>query len=259
MLLGEFESAKEIYRLCPGLIPEPFGCGRYHANDPITYFYLSEFVDMDITTAPDPDEFAGKLSEMHKLSQSPTGKFGFHVVTCDGKMPHTVDWQDSWADFFARLLKGICKIDIENNGPWPEMERATEQLINKVIPRLLGDLRHDGEPIKPCIIHGDLWEPNLGTRFDNGELIMYDVGSYYAHNEMDLGQWRADFCSHLRSQVYTQAYLRCYPAAEPQEEFDDRNRLYSLKGTINYSAGHPGCVVRQTYVTFPLTSTALFS
>jgi len=57
---------------------------------------------------------------------------------------------------------------------------------------------------------------------------------------------RADFCSSLRSPVYPQRYLRYYPAAEPVEEFDDRNRLYSLKGTINYSAGHPGCIVRQT-------------
>ncbi|KAK1764261.1 Fructosamine kinase-domain-containing protein [Phialemonium atrogriseum] len=246
MLKGEFESAKEIYRLMPGFIPQPFAYGRYKVSNPVPYFYLSEFIDMDITTAPDPGEFATKLAELHKKSESPTGKFGFHVVTCDGKMPHTVDWQDSWAVFFGRLLQGICKIDRETNGPWPEMERATEQLITKVIPRLLGNLRHDGEPIKPCIIHGDLWEPNLGINLETGELMMYDVGSYYAHNEMDLGQWRADFCSHLRSPIYPRQYLRHYPAAEPAEEFDDRNRLYSLKGTINYSAGHPGCIVRQT-------------
>lgn len=139
-------------------------------------------------TAPDPEELAVKLAELHHRSSSPTGKFGFHVVTCDGKMPHTVDWQDSWAGFFGRVLQGICKIDVEANGPWPEMERATEQVITKVVPRFLGNLRHQGEPIKPCIIHGDLWEPNLGVDRKTGELVMYDVGSYYAHNEMDLGQ-----------------------------------------------------------------------
>ncbi|TPX17325.1 uncharacterized protein E0L32_012212 [Thyridium curvatum] len=81
---------------------------------------------------------------------------------------------------------------------------------------------------------------------ETGQLVMYDVGSYYAHNEMDLGQWRADFCSHLRSKIYIRQYLRNYPAAEPADEFDDRNRLYSLKGSINYSAGHPGCIIRRT-------------
>jgi len=188
MLRGEFESAKEIYRLMPGFIPKPYGYGRYKEADPVTYFYLSEFIDMDITTPPGPDEFAAKLSELHKKSESPTGKFGFHVVTCDGKMPHTVDWQDSWAVFYGRLLQGVCKLDTETNGRWPEMERALQQLIDKVIPRLLGNLTHEGKPIKPTIIHGDLWEPNLGTNMETGELVMYDVGSYYAHNEMDLGQ-----------------------------------------------------------------------
>lgn len=37
-----------------------------------------------------------------------------------------------------------------------------------------------------------------------------------------------------------------YPPAQPVEEFDDRNRLYSVKGALNYSAGHPGCIVRRT-------------
>lgn len=246
MLNGEWESAKEIYRLMPGLIPKPYGYGRYKTESPAIYFYVSEFIDMDITTAPGPEKLASKLAELHQKSTSPTRKFGFHVVTCDGKMPHTVDWQETWPEFFGRLLRGICKIDVKTNGPWPEMERATEQVITKVVPRLLGNLRHKGEPIKPCIIRGDLWEPNLGINKKTGDLVMYDVGSYYAHNEMDLGQWRADFCSHVREQVYKDRYHAHYSKAEPEDEFDDRNRLYSLKGTINYSAGHPGSTVRQS-------------
>lgn len=64
------------------------------------------------------------------------------------------------------------------------MERATEQVITKVVPYLIGDLRHLGKPIKPCLIHGDIWEPNLGTDLETGDLIIFDAGSYYAHNEM---------------------------------------------------------------------------
>ena len=139
MLKVEFESAKEIYKLMPGLIPKPYGYGRYQTMDPVTYFYLSEFADMDTTTAPEPVEFASNLAELHKKSQSPTGKFGFHIVTCDSKMPHTVDWEESWAIFFGKLLRGVCKFDLETNGPWPEIERATEQLITKVVPRLFGN------------------------------------------------------------------------------------------------------------------------
>lgn len=108
MLMGESESAKEIYSSMPGLIPKPYGYGQYKTPDPVTYFYVSEFIGVDIFTAPEPkkdtaldskerpapnsQELAAKLAELHRKSTSPTGKFGFHVVTCDGKMPHTVDW-----------------------------------------------------------------------------------------------------------------------------------------------------------------------
>jgi fructosamine-3-kinase len=246
MLLGEFESSKIIYGLMPEFIPEPFGYGRYKAKTPVTYFYLSEFVDMDVTSAPEPVEFTNKLAELHKKSTSPTGKFGFHVTTCDGKMAHTVEWEESWAIFFQKLLIGVCKLDVETNGPWPELERATKQVAFHVVPRLLGALQTEGRQIKPSIIHGDLWEGNLGISMETGDILMYDAGSYYAHNEMELGHWRAEFSSHLRSKIYTRYYLLNYPAAEPVEEFDDRNRLYSIKSSINYSAGHPGNIMRQT-------------
>ena len=50
---------------------------------------------------------------MHKASVSPTGKFGFPVKTCDGKLAYTVDWNASWASFYRKLLLGVCKLDLE--------------------------------------------------------------------------------------------------------------------------------------------------
>lgn len=246
MLRGEFESSKIIYGLMPKFIPEPVGFGKFKVQNPATYFYLSEFVDMDVATAPEPAEFTGRLAEMHKTSQSPTGQFGFHVATCDGKMAHTVEWEESWAVFYRKLFVGVCKLDLETNGPWPELERATEQVATKVIPRLLGPLQAEGQKIKPCIMHGDLWEGNMGINLETGDTLLFDAGSYYAHNEMELGHWRCEFSSVFRSETYTRHYLQNYPAAEPVDEFDDRNRLYSIKGAINYCAGHPGSILRKT-------------
>ncbi|KAL6912641.1 hypothetical protein ACHAPO_012046 [Fusarium lateritium] len=248
MLRGEFESSKIIHTIKPHLIPEPIAFGQYEQATSPTFFFLSEFVDMETESAPDPDQLGRKLAELHKESQKTTGKFGFHVQTCDGRMPHNVDWQDNWPTFFGNLLKGIYKIDAKVNGHWPEFERATDQIINKVVPRLLGGLTNDGKPIMPCILHGDLWEPNIGKRKNTGELILFDASSFWGHNEMDLGLWRANFCQHLRPnlETYVESYLRHFPAAGPEEEFYDRNRLYSLKATINYSAGHPGSITRHT-------------
>ncbi|KAJ3578208.1 hypothetical protein NPX13_g2352 [Xylaria arbuscula] len=246
MLRGEYESSKLIYEKQEDFIPEPFGFGKYHDSESETYFYLSAFVDMDVTTAPDPDEFTTRLAEMHKLSQSPTGKFGFHVQTCDGDRAHVVDWEQSWAIFYKNLLLGVCKLDLKRNGPWPEFERAIDQVVSKVIPILLDPLQADGKTLKPCIIHGDLWEGNMGINMETGDTLLFDAGSYFAHNEMELGHWRCEFSSVFRSKLYTRQYLRNYPAADPADQFDDRNRLYSLKGAINYSAGHPGSALRIT-------------
>lgn len=83
MLRGEYESSKIIYNLMNDFLPKPYGFGKYKVSSPPTYFYLSEFVDMDVTAAPDPAEFTARLAQMHQLSESPTGKFGFSVQTCD--------------------------------------------------------------------------------------------------------------------------------------------------------------------------------
>lgn len=57
----------------------------------------------------------------------------------------------------------------------------------------------------------------------------------------------------FRSKSYMAAYLRQFPVSEPVDEFDDRNRLYSIKVAINYSAMRPGSVRRKTCVPFALT------
>ncbi|KAL7936006.1 Fructosamine kinase domain-containing protein [Trichoderma chlorosporum] len=246
MLHGEFESSKMIHSLMPDFIPKPIGFGTYKMQSPPTYFYVSEFIDMDVKTAPDPAEFCSKLANLHRLSKSPTGKFGFHIQTCDGDRAHKVDWQDSWAVFYRNLFLGVCELDIKRNGQWPEYERAIQQVAWKVIPRLLEPLQSEGRQIKPCIIHGDLWEGNVGIKMKTGDTLLFDAGSYFAHNEMELGHWRCEFSSVFRAKTYIQHYLRNYPAAKPVDEFEDRNRLYSLKGTINYSAGHPGSILRKT-------------
>ena len=157
MLCGEFTSMKEIYALVPGLVPVPHGWGRYTKTEPEIYFFLSDFVDMS-TTAPDPERLAMRLAELHLKSRSPSDMFGYHVITCDGRLPLTVEWEASWARFFSKLLRGVLKLDAEVNGIWDELDAAAEHLVAAVIPRLLGILQADDRVSKSSLIHGDCWE-----------------------------------------------------------------------------------------------------
>lgn len=156
-MLGEFTSMTKIHSLVPRLVPAPHGWGKYKTGSPDTYFFLSDFVDMD-TSAPEPAQFTARLAELHRKSISPTGMFGFKVTTCDGRLPHTVAWEKSWATFFTKLLRGVLKLDTEINGVWLGLEAATDQVITGVIPRLLGNLQGHGRELKPSLIHGDCWE-----------------------------------------------------------------------------------------------------
>ena len=150
MMLGEFTSVTIIHSLIPGLVPAPHGWGKYKASLPGTYFYLSNFLDMD-TSAPEPAQFTARVAELHRKSKSPNGMFSFEVTTCDGKLPHTVAWEKSWATFFRKLRRGVLKLDTEANGVWPELEATADQVITFVIPRLQADRRE----LKPSLIHGD--------------------------------------------------------------------------------------------------------
>ncbi|KAF1851055.1 uncharacterized protein K460DRAFT_401082 [Cucurbitaria berberidis CBS 394.84] len=150
MLKGEYESSKIIYGL-----PKPIGFGRYKIENPPTYFYLSEFVDMDVTTAPDPSEFTERLAQLHQVMSTN------HCHVAPGSF--------------------------------------------------IKDTAYSLNP-----------------------------------NAVKLGIWRCQFSSVFRSKEYTRHYLRNYPAEEPVAEFNDRNRVYSLKNDPNYSVGHPGTSLRKS-------------
>ena len=150
---------------------------------------------MDVTTKPGPEGLMDRLAKLHKNSQSPTGKFGFPVTTYDGNIPHLVTWESKWVDFFRNLFLHACSLDADANEPWPELDLAVRHMSDAVIPRLLGNLRQGGgseEPIKPCLIHGDLWEGNRGIDKEKGGSVVYDASSYFAHNEMEFGNWRSE-------------------------------------------------------------------
>ncbi|KAL8874003.1 MAG: hypothetical protein Q9174_000599 [Haloplaca sp. 1 TL-2023] len=254
MFEGEYTSLRTIEAACPGLVPSVLGCGEFASSvgDSKLHFLVEEFLQLDSQSKPEPDEFASSLAALHRNGRSPNGTFGFPVATCDGPLPHPVKWQANWATFFAELLRSRVRMDAEACGPWSELEKAADQVIDKVVPRLLNSLSWNGRPIEPALIHGDLWDANVGT-VGAGKTIIFDAGSYYAHNEMEIGIWRVIYAEKLGHSLYKDAYLRSYPAAEPLEEWDDRNRLYSLKCNLNWSATDPGIITRQMYgISFPV-------
>jgi len=63
-----WESSKEVSKLMSDFICKPTSFGKYKVADHDAYFYLSMFVDMDVTTTPTPRRFAEKLVALHRDS-----------------------------------------------------------------------------------------------------------------------------------------------------------------------------------------------
>ncbi|KAK1516551.1 hypothetical protein CABS01_06518 [Colletotrichum abscissum] len=242
---GELHSANSINELITGFVPKAAGWGMYQQAEVAVYWFLGDFHDMELSRAPEPMRFTSQIAELHRRGASPNGMFGFQVATVCGVMVRTVTWEKSWAASFTHQLKDVIKYDNEVNPPWPEYDSACEQLIQKVIPRLLGILQADGRTIIPTLIHGDLWEGNVGIDMETGESIAFDPGCVYAHNECEFGTWRCPWAHHFNAPIYQRLYQRHFEPSEPAEEWDDRNRLYSIRALLNQAAGHPGSVARE--------------
>ena len=165
---GEYHSASAIDAVVPNLVPKAVGWGEYFDGEVTVYFFLGDFHEMDFSASPDPSRFTSQIAKLHRTGVSPTGMFGFPVSTVIGKMERTVTWEKSWAKSFTHQLRDAIKYDNETNGSWPELDAACSQLIEVVISRLLGALQSDGRDIKPSLIHGDLWERNIGIDKQKG-------------------------------------------------------------------------------------------
>ncbi|KAI4948557.1 hypothetical protein J4E91_005982 [Alternaria rosae] len=173
---------------------------------------------MDVVPAPEPASLVERVARMHIEGKSPSGMFGFHVPTVCGKFVRTTKWEKNWTACFTNLLNDVIKYDNETNGPWSEFDAACKQVIAVVIPRLLGALQSDGRNIEPVLIHGDLWEQNVGIDMETGDTILFDPGCIYAHNEMEFGTWRASWACHFNSPIYMRLYQRHIEPSEPVDE-----------------------------------------
>ncbi|KAI1306240.1 Fructosamine kinase-domain-containing protein [Xylaria venustula] len=239
---GEFRAMSEIHDTMPSIAPKPRGYGECQ-NKKGTHFFLCDF--LNITHGlPDPERLGKTLAELHLRSQSPGGQFGFHCTTFDGEKPLNTTWDSSWTRFFTRLINEVYKLEKAVNGHWQPLDDVMHITSNKLIPRLLDPLTANGRTIKPCLIHGDLWESNIGTDEDTNDIYIYDACSYYAHHEKEVAIWRVAH-HQMTDERYRREYFKNYPPSEPLEEADDRNRLYSVETLLVNSLSFPGAKTRQ--------------
>ena len=220
----------------PEFVVKPYTWGRLQDAATPTYFLLVEFKRFkDPETLPDPVILTTQLAEMHKKSQSPNGQFGFSVVTYDGAATQVVDWDPSWTSFFSKLLAGAYQHDVRAHGIWPELDRLFQRALTELIPRLIGVMESEGRSIKPSLVHGDLWEGNIGIHYETGRPWIFDCAALYGHHEYDLGIGCAKR-HRLKDTKFFDDYFEQIEPSEPKAERKDRNELYQVKTNLMFSA-----------------------
>ncbi len=226
----------EIYSYTPEFVPKPVTWGKFKQAPPETFFYLMEFLELGPDLVEPPD-FCRLIAQLHEMSVSPTGKFGFHQSTFQGPSLQNTTWESNWCTYFTRLMTEFFEREIAQNGPQPDYEAAYKKFAQEVVPQILEPLQSDGRVLKPSLIHGDLWDENAALNLKTGLPVVFDASAMYAHNEMELGMWRAD--RYRFGKTYFRQYLSYVSPSEPVEQFDDRNRLYSIKYTLAHGEGWP--------------------
>lgn len=234
MFSGEFLALQKMHKLMPESCPEPFGWGKYQLSHD-TYFVVMEFLFF-LTKGPEPEKIVELVANLHKSTAgtSPDKKFGFHAPTCHGRILQPNGWDENWARFFTTLLTVFYDADMKVNGELAGYKEGFVTLREHVIPRLLGALQEEGRELLPCLIHGDLWQENIGVNTKTGDPVLYDPALFYGHNEFEMGMWRTSFVPFDKN--YREQYAIRFPPSEPIGEWEDRNRLYSVFFHLSHSA-----------------------
>jgi protein-ribulosamine 3-kinase len=184
MVSCEYRAMLELYNVIPEMVAEPLGWGSYTDIED-THFFVCRFHELS-DDIPDVSDFPALVAEMHKRGVSKTGKFGFPFITYGGKNPQFFPMSDTWEECFTKGIEWMFNVEEKTHGHDEELAELREQLVKKVIPRLLRPLETEGRKLTPRLVHGDLWDGNASVDVNTGQPMIFDATVLYAHNECEL-------------------------------------------------------------------------
>ncbi|KAH8893449.1 hypothetical protein GQ53DRAFT_780856 [Thozetella sp. PMI_491] len=216
LVMGEYHAIIAIHQAMPSLAPRPVACGNY-ISQPNAWFFLSEFRSLG-EELPDVEEFAERIAELHTRGINRDAAFGWPYSVLAGGHPRTYPASESWEETFKSGLEQTFDLEEKIQGSDEEWVALRAALMEKVVPRLLKPLQMGGRSITPTIMHGDIWHGNAAVDTKTGTLVIFDPMPMYGHNEFGF----------LIGIEYVKEYIKHRPPSEPQEDFDDRLRLYAM-------------------------------
>ena len=178
--------------------------------------------------------FGRELAAMHLADTGalvPEGGFGFGSNNFIGATKQINDRNKSWIAFFreARLEPQFKMAERSFDDAFL---KAAIKLLDKVDEVLI-------EPVRPSILHGNLWSGNSMTGRD-GKAILIDPACYVGHAEADLAM------TELFGRLLAEFYRSYNEANRLQPGYGDRRDMYNLYHMLNhlnlFGSGYLGSV-----------------
>eukprot|EP00026_Physarum_polycephalum_P011551 Phypoly_transcript_11786.p1 GENE.Phypoly_transcript_11786~~Phypoly_transcript_11786.p1 ORF type:complete len:252 (+),score=39.41 Phypoly_transcript_11786:398-1153(+) len=206
------------------LVPAPLKVGTLQKNGS---FFIMEYIDFGSLHSDTAQEFGSQLAKMHIYHQDKQKKFGFHINNTIGSTPQINDFEDDWITFYKeKRLK--FQLDLLKKGEPgdKDIQKLGHELIDDA-PRFSKLFAGIEGPIKPSLIHGDLWSGNYGATRD-GQPVIFDPAPYFAHYEAELG------IMHMFGSVPASFYEGYNSLLPHQPGYKDRLQLYQLYHYLNH-------------------------
>jgi len=181
MVQAEFESTRALRAVYHPKFATPIAWATF-AQDPQSHFYLATFQCIQ-EKLPDMYTPVTAVARIHQLPSSSNGQFRFYVTTYAGIFPVNNTWCDTWEKHFKRMMRETVDYESAVHKHDEDLIKLTEQLVAKIIPRLLRPLETGGRKIKPCLVHGHFWHGNVATHSHFRKPMLLDPCALYAHNE----------------------------------------------------------------------------
>ncbi|KAK5631742.1 hypothetical protein RRF57_007456 [Xylaria bambusicola] len=256
-LKGEFESTSAIYAITPDFCPRPIAWGTFKADND-SHFYICKFYEFT-DGLPNPKLFCANLAKLHSFHTSPTGKFGFHVITYNGDLPqdntvcypwsHCLPILDARGDHNCLLKPRACLRSTHNSRNLllfyikeqlltpancsAFFESGLKHVLN-IREARAGPSAELDELLQPFFgnviprllrpletVHGDLWCGNAAiTDEDTGEGIVFDPSSFWGHNECTSLTSLPSVYRPERSK-FTRRYFNAYHLHIPKSALED--------------------------------------
>lgn len=179
-------------------------------------FLLLEYIEFVSASDDDWYTLGEQLAVMHQDSQH--GKFGWQEDNYIGLTPQPNNWSSNWRTFFAEQRIG-----------W-QLQLLSEKSV--VIGNIdhITQICHDiltHHYVKPSLIHGDLWQGNIGF-CDQGP-VLYDPACYYGDRETDIAM--TELFGQFPS-VFYQGYQETFPLPE---HYEQRKLVYNFYHVLNHA------------------------